>query len=177
VLFASLVDDPSAHPERFPTEDDQERERQRLFALIEALVPWEATADEAVLKAARAEIRASAGYSPPAVLDPFAGGGSIPLGAQRLGLQVRASDLNPVAVLITKALVEIPARFAGRPPVHPDAQDLGTGGWSAAQGLAEDVRRYGRWMRDEAHRRIGHLYPEATLPDGRKAPVIAWLWA
>ncbi len=177
VLFASLVDDPSAHPDRFPTEADQERERQRLFALIEALVPWEATADEVVLHAAREEIRASVGEAPPAVLDPFCGGGSIPLEAQRLGLPVRASDLNPVAVLITKALVEIPAKFAGRPPVHPDAQDLGTGGRSGAQGLAEDVRRYGRWMRDEAYRRIGHLYPEATLPDGTKSPVIAWLWA
>jgi putative DNA methylase len=177
VLFASLVDDPSCHPDRFPTEEDQERERQRLFALIEALVPWEATADTAVLKAAQAEIRASAGSSPPAVLDPFAGGGSIPLEAQRLGLPVCASDLNPVAVLINKSLVEIPAKFVDRPPVHLDAQDLGTGGWTGAQGLAEDVRRYGRSMRDEAFRRIGHAYPEATMSDGVKAPVIAWLWA
>ncbi|MGH2970459.1 MAG: DUF1156 domain-containing protein [Solirubrobacteraceae bacterium] len=177
VLFASLVDDPSSHPGRFPTEVEQEVERQRLFALIEAMVPWEATADEGVLEAARAEIRASAGATPPAVLDPFAGGGSIPLEAQRLGLPVRASDLNPVAVLINKALVEIPARFTGRPPVHPDAQDLGTGGWIGAKGLAEDVRRYGRWIREEAFQRIGHLYPAATLPDGTRAPVIAWLWA
>ncbi len=177
VLFASLVDDPSSHPDRFPTEADQERERQRLFALLERLVPWEATARPEVLEAARAEIFASCDGAPPPVLDPFAGGGSIPLEAQRLGLEVRASDLNPVAVLITKALVELPARFADRPPVHPDAADLGTGGWTGARGLAEDVRRYGAWMRVEAHRRIGHLYPDATLPNGSTAPVIAWLWA
>jgi len=177
VLFASLVDDPSSHPDRFPTEADQERERQRLFALLERLVPWEATARPEVLEAAHAEILASCDGAPPPVLDPFAGGGSIPLEAQRLGLEVRASDLNPVAVLITKALVELPARFAGRPPVHPDAADLGTGGWTGAHGLAEDVRRYGAWMRAEAHRRIGHLYPDATLPDGSTARVIAWLWA
>lgn len=177
VLFASLVDDPSSHPDRFPTEADQERERQRLFALLERLVPWEVTARPEVLEAARAEILASCDGAPPPVLDPFAGGGSIPLEAQRLGLEVRASDLNPVAVLITKALVELPARFAGRAPVHPDAADLGTGGWTGARGLAEDVRRYGAWMREEAHRRIGHLYPDATLPDGSTAPVIAWLWA
>ncbi len=177
VLFASLVDDPSSHPDRFPTEAEQERERQRLFALLERLVPWEATAQPEVLEAAHAEIVASCDGAPPPVLDPFAGGGSIPLEAQRLGLEVRASDLNPVAVLITKALVELPPRFAGRPPVHPDAGDLGTGAWTGARGLAEDVRRYGAWMRDEAHRRIGHLYPDATLPNGSTAPVIAWLWA
>jgi putative DNA methylase len=177
VLFASLVDDPSAHPDRFPTEADQEVERQRLFALIEELVPWEATANPKVLKAAREEIAASCPDGPPPVLDPFAGGGSIPLEAQRLGLEVRASDLNPVAVLITKALVELPARFAGRSPVYPDAELRTDAAWTGARGLAEDVRRYGAWMREEAWRRIGHLYPEATLPDGRKAPVIAWLWA
>jgi putative DNA methylase len=177
VLFASLVDDPSAHPDRFPTEADQEVERQRLFALIEELVPWEATADQKILKAAREEIAASCPDGPPPVLDPFAGGGSIPLEAQRLGLEVRASDLNPVAVLINKALVELPARFAGRPPVHPDAEMRTGAAWTGARGLAEDVRRYGAWMREEAWRRIGHLYPEATLPDGKKAPVIAWLWA
>ena len=102
VLFASLVDDPSAHPDRFPTEEDQEVERQRLFTLIEELVRWEATAEPKIIKAAREEIAASCPDGPPPVLDPFSGGGSIPLEAQRLGLDVRASDLNPVAVLITK---------------------------------------------------------------------------
>lgn len=178
VLFAQLVDDPSSHPERFPTEEDQDRERQRLFRLIERLVPWEATTDEAVLEEARAEIRQSCGDQLPAVLDPFCGGGSIPLEAQRLGLVAHASDLNPVAVLITKALVELPARFADRAPVHPsDDGRLDVRTWSGTQGLAEDVRFYGKWMRDEAQRRIGHLYPKATLPDGSKATVIAWIWA
>jgi len=176
VLFAQLVDDPSAHPDRFPTEEAQDAERQRLFRIIEELVKWENTTNEAVLNAARAEIRACFGpEGPPPVLDPFCGGGSIPLEAQRLGLEAHASDLNPVAVLITKALIEIPPKFAGRPPVHPDAERRTT--WIGAQGLAEDVRRYGAWMRDEAERRIGHLYPTATLPDGTKATVIAWLWA
>jgi putative DNA methylase len=178
VLFAQLVDDPSAHPEEFPTEEAQDIERQRLFGIIERLVPWESSNDEAVLAEARAEIRKSCGDSPPPVLDPFCGGGSIPLEAQRLGLEAHASDLNPVAVLITKALVELPARFAGRPPVHPsDDGRLAVSDWKGAQGLAEDVRYYGAWMREEAERRIGYLYPKATLPDGRKAAVIAWLWA
>ena len=179
VLFAQLVDDPSAHPDQFPTEEAQERERQRLFALIERLVPWEATRDEKVLEEAREEIRRSCGDNLPEVLDPFCGGGSIPLEAQRLGLVAHGSDLNPVAVLITKALVELPARFADRPPVHPRDGDgrLAVDSWRGAQGLAEDVRYYGTWMRNKAERRIGHLYPPATLPDGRTAIVIAWIWA
>lgn len=178
VLFAQLVDDPSAHPNRFPTEDDQERERQRLFALIERLVPWEATQDEAVLEEAREEIRRSCGDTLPEVLDPFCGGGSIPLEAQRLGLVAHGTDLNPVAVLITKALIELPARFANQPPVHPRDGDgrLAVETWRGAQGLADDVRYYGAWMREEAERRIGHLYPKAVLPDGRQATVIAWIW-
>ena len=179
VLFAQLVDDPSAHPDRFPTDEAQEHERQRLFRLIERLVPWEATQDEKVLNEAREEIRQSCGDNLPEVLDPFCGGGSIPLEAQRLGLVAHGSDLNPVAVLITKALIELPARFADQPPVHPRDGDgrLAIQSWHGAQGLAEDVRYYGAWMREEAQRRIGHLYPPATLPDGRKATVIAWIWA
>ena len=179
VLFAQLVDDPSAHPDRFPTEEAQEQERQRLFRIIERLVPWEATQNETVLAEAREEIRRSCGDNPPEVLDPFCGGGSIPLEAQRLGLVAHGSDLNPVAVLITKALIELPAKFAGQPPVHPRDGDgrLAVESWRGAQGLAEDVRYYGAWMRDEAERRIGHLYPQATLPDGRTATVIAWIWA
>jgi putative DNA methylase len=179
VLFAQLVDDPSSHPDRFPTEAAQDQERQRLFHLIERLVPWEATQDEKVLEAAREEIRRSCGDNLPEVLDPFCGGGSIPLEAQRLGLVAHASDLNPVAVLITKAIIELPARFANRPPIHPRDGDgrLAVQSWRGAQGLAEDVRYYGAWMREEAERRIGHLYPPATLPDGRRATVIAWIWA
>lgn len=179
VLFAQLVDDPSSHPERFPTEEAQDHERERLFRLIERLVPWEATQDQKVLEEAREEIRRSCGDSLPEILDPFCGGGSIPLEAQRLGLVAHGSDLNPVAVLITKALIELPARFANQPPVHPRDGDgrLAVQSWRGAQGLAEDVRYYGTWMREEAERRIGHLYPPATLPDGRKATVIAWIWA
>ena len=114
VLFASLVDDPSAHPDEFPTEAAQEKERRRLFEIIEELVKWENTNNEEVLVKARAEIKKSTGGDPPPVLDPFCGGGSIPLEAQRLGLEAHGSDLNPVAVLITKALIEIPPRFSGK---------------------------------------------------------------
>ena len=179
VLFASLVDDPSSRPDEFPTEDAQEIERQRLFRIIEELVKWENSNNETVLEAARAEILKSTDGKPPPVLDPFCGGGSIPLEAQRLGLEAHASDLNPVAVLITKALVEIPPKFAGQPPVNPESRaKLAHGAtWKRTQGLAEDVRYYGKWMRDEAFRRIGHLYPRTTLPDGAEATVIAWIWA
>ncbi len=181
VLFASLVNDPSSCPEDYPTEQVQDEERQRLFRIIEELVKWENSTNEEVLAAARVEILRSTDRNPPPVLDCFCGRGSIPLEAQRLGLGVYASDLNPVAVLITKALIEIPPKFAGLPPVNPEAREkLQTGGWRGAQGLAEDVRYYGRWMRDEAERRIGHLYPKVMLPPGHgdgEATVIAWLWA
>lgn len=211
VIFAQLVDDPSACPEEFPTEEAQERERQRLFRLIEELVPWEATTNQAVLERARAELRrswrrtcadnrahprAAELFDPerlPAFHDPFAGGGALPLEAQRLGLEAHASDLNPVAVLINKAMIELPPRFAGRPPVHPETRRESTllaREWRGAQGLAEDLRCYGKWLRDEAERRIGHLYPEVEvtpeLAEGRpdleplvsqRLKVIAWLWA
>ncbi|WP_026368870.1 DUF1156 domain-containing protein [Aminiphilus circumscriptus] len=211
VLFAQMVDDPSAHPGLFPTKEEQDRERQRLFRILEELVLWESSTDEEVLEKAREEIRASWRrtcaenrnhpratelFDPerlPAFHDPFAGGGALPLEAQRLGLESYASDLNPVAVLINKAMIEIPPRFAGRPPVNPEARKdnrlFGTE-WKGACGLAEDVRHYGRWMRDEAERRIGHLYPKvgitpemvAERPDlepykGAQLTVIAWLWA
>jgi putative DNA methylase len=180
ILFASYVDDPSAHPEQFPDEASQQAERERLFEIIERLVKWENSNNPDVLAAAREEIRKSCGDDPPPVYDPFCGGGSIPLEAQRLGLTAYASDLNPVAVLITKALIEIPPKFAGRPPVHPGSERLATATWTGAQGLAEDVRYYGKWMRDEAERRIGHLYPKVTLPaehGGGEETVIAWIWA
>lgn len=182
VLFASLVDDPSSHPERFPTEEAQEQERQRLFRIIEELVKWENSNNETLLNAARAEIIKSTNGDPPPVLDPFCGGGSIPLEAQRLGLEAHASDLNPVAVLITKALIEIPPKFADKPPINPEARKKldHSKSWHGAQGLAEDVCYYGQWMRDEAEKRIGHLYPKVKLPKeygGGEATVIAWLWA
>jgi len=192
VLFAQLVDDPSAHPEEFPTTEAQDAERKRLHELIEAMVVWENTAPDAqgiplpstgrtvsgtqLFDLAREEIRRSNNSELPAVLDPFAGGGTIPLEAQRLGLEAHASDLNPVAVLINKALIEIPPKFAGRPPVHPDAAEP-IDGWPRATGLAEDVRNYGQWMRDEAFKRIGHLYPKVTDQDGVERTVIAWIWA
>ncbi len=176
VLFSQLVDDPSAHPDKFPTVEAQAIERQRLFDIIERLVVWENINDEELLKEAHNEILKSTNGNPPAILDPFAGGGSIPLEAQRLGLEAYASDLNPVAVLINKALIEIPPKWAGQPPVFPGAADAKMT-WPKATGLAEDVRHYGGWMRDEAEKRIGHLYPKATLSDGTKANVIAWIWA
>lgn len=196
VLFAQLVDDPSSWPDHFPTEESQDAERKRLHKVIERLVPWEASNDEAILNEARWEIARSVAWGlgeeppprgdgkaivdylqskAPPVYDPFSGGGSIPLEAQRLGLRAYGSDLNPVAVLIGKALVEIPPKFASLPPVNP-SRDLHKH-FKGAQGLAEDVRYYGQWMRDEAEKRIGHLYPKAKLPDGSEATVIAWLWA
>ncbi|ANC90826.1 DUF1156 domain-containing protein [Azospirillum humicireducens] len=212
VIFAQMVDDPSAWPDLFPTEEAQQKERDRLFGIIEQLVKWENTTNEAVLEQARAEIRQNwrracadnvahprAGelFAPdrlPGFHDPFAGGGTLPLEAQRLGLEAHATDLNPVAVLINKAMIEIPPKFTGLPPVNLQARmELARGGtWSGkgAQGLAEDVRHYGQWMRDEAEKRIGHLYPKieitASMADerldlrplvGRKLTVIAWLWA
>src|SRR6516165_10180987 len=144
VLFAQLVDDPSARPEQFPTEAEQEVERKRLHGIISEFVKWENIHNEALLKEAHDEIRKSCGSNPPPILDPFAGGGSIPLEAQRLGLEAYASDLNPVAVLINKALIEIPPKWAGHPPVSPGAAAERMS-WPAATGLAEDVRRYGRW--------------------------------
>ena len=181
VLFASLVDDPSSLPEQFPTEADQDKERQRLFRLIEKLVLWENSNNRAVLDEAHAEILKSTGGNPPPIYDPFCGGGSIPLEAQRLGLEAHGSDLNPVAVLITKALIEIPPKFAGQPPVNPAEKEKlsGKGMWTGARGLADDVRYYGQWMRDRAFERIGHLYPKVRLPKehgGGEATVIAWLW-
>src|SRR6266516_2378604 len=202
VLFAQMVDDPSSLPDEFPTEEAQESERQRLFRIIEEFVKWENITNEAVLHKARVEIVRSAArnhgislprsmtpvevadalkqYAPPA-LDAFAGGGSITLEAQRLGLVAHAGDLNPVAVLINKALIEIPPKFVGRPPINPkDSRALSEGEWHGTQGLAKDVRYYGQWIRDEAEKRIGHLYPRAQLPKeygGSEAMVIASLWA
>ena len=175
ILFAQLVDDPASRPEEFPTVEAQDAERARLHDLMSRLVVWENSSDTALFEQARAEIRRSNGGTIPAVVDPFAGGGSIPLEAQRLGCRAEASDLNPLAVLINKALIDIPPRFGGRPPVHPGTADQP--GYRGAEGLAEDVRFYGRWMRDEAERRIGHLYPKVKAPDGTEHTVIAWKWA
>uniref|UniRef100_UPI000B109886 DUF1156 domain-containing protein n=1 Tax=Rhodococcus sp. HS-D2 TaxID=1384636 RepID=UPI000B109886 len=183
VLFAQLVDDPASRSEAAAIDDPDEREhwiraeRARLFRMIEDLVKWENTTDERLLKAAHEEILRSTDGNPPPIVDPFAGGGTIPLEAQRLGLEAHASDLNPVAVLINKALIEIPPNFSGRPPVFPGVAHERLGEWPHSTGLAEDVRRYGKWMRDEAEKRLGHLYPKAKLDDGTEATVIAWIWA
>jgi len=211
VIFAQMVDDPSSHPETFPTEQDQEKERQRLFGIIEELVKWDNTTNEDVLGKAREEIWKSwrtccADNSDhptaeilfnakklPTFHDPFAGGGTLPLEAQRLGLESYASDLNPVAVLINKAMIEIPPKFAGFPPVNPKSageRNLLKKVCRGAQGLAEDVRFYGQRMRDEAEKRIGYLYPKIEITAamaserkdlksmvGGKFTVIAWLWA
>jgi len=176
VLWSSLVDDPSAHPDKFPTDEDQAIERRRLFDILERLVPWEASNDEQVLSEARAEIIKSCDGELPKILDPFGGGGTIPLEALRLGLPSFSGDLNPVAVLIQRAMLEIPHRFADLPPIHPDVANSRTV-WKGAEGLAADVQAYGNWMLEEAKRRVGHLYPAATLPDGSSANPIAWIWA
>ena len=175
VIWASLVDDPSGDESLSPAE--QEVERKRLFGILERLVRWENSNDERLLAEARAEIaRCSPTPPPPRILDPFGGGGAIALEAQRLGLEALSGDLNPVAVLIQRAMLEIPPQFAGRPPVHPDA-GTALSSWERAQGLAADIEAYGRWMGEEAKRRIGHLYPDAVGPDGAKHTPIAWIWA
>jgi len=211
VIFAQMVDDPSGHPDLFPTAKAQEKERQRLFRIIEDLVLWENTTNEKVLQQARDEIWQSWRYTCaenadhprakelfdrhklPGFHDPFAGGGSLPLEAQRLGLESYASDLNPVAVLINKAMIEIPPKFTSKPSMNPESRSektLFTRKWSGTQGLAEDVLYYGKWMREEAEKRIGHLYPNVKIteemvnkrPDlkkylGQDLTVIAWIWA
>ncbi|MEI6801274.1 MAG: DUF1156 domain-containing protein, partial [Pseudomonadota bacterium] len=218
VIFAQLVNDPGYQQgggfKYGKNKKEAAIERQRLFRLIEELVLWENTTNESVLDRARAEIKrswrevcelnkdhpqAAELFNPdilPAMHDPFAGGGAIPLEAQRLGLEAHASDLNPVAVLINKAMIEIPPKFAGHSPVGPlpaeektRALDLPKG-WPGAAGLAEDVRRYGAWMREEAYKRIGHLYPPVHITAemaksrtdlkplvGQNLTVIAWIWA
>lgn len=181
VIWSSLVDDPSAHPEEFPTAEEQADERERLFKILREIVVWENSNDERVLEAAKAEIRKSMGDELPPLLDPFAGGGAIPLEAQRLGLEAYAQDLNPVAVTINKAMIEIPPLFAGKAAVNPESRSrLNIDSWVGNNGLAADVEYYGAWMKEEAARRIGHLYPKVRVPaeqGGGEATVIAWLWA
>lgn len=201
VLFAQLVDDPSSWPDHFPDEQAQDVERRRLHKVMEDMVPWEASNDESILSAARWEIARSVAWGlgeepppkgdagaivaflqakAPPVYDPFSGGGSIPLEAQRLGLRAFGSDLNPVAVLIGKSLVELPPKFADLPPINPDSMGEAKHGqlrrWKGAQGMAADVRYYGQWMHEEAERRVAHLYPRIRMQDGTDATVVAWLW-
>ena len=213
IIFASMVDDPSECKDEFPTEPDQEAERNRLHNIIKRLVIWKTCNNENLLAEARYEIAFSVARNNredlaifrtrfkddpesvlkylhdhcPAIYDPFCGGGSIPLEAQRLGLRARASDLNPLPVLLNKAMIELPPKFHDQNPVNPDADPMGmftgTGRsktrapWKGTAGLAADIRYYGAWMREEAYKRIGHLYPKVQLPDGTSATVVAWLWA
>ena len=213
IIFASMVDDPSECADEFPTIPEQNTERNRLHNIIKRLIIWKNSNDENILAEARYEIAFSVARNNgedmdafcedmkadpkavlqylnnhcPAVYDPFCGGGSIPLEAQRLGLRARGSDLNPLPVLLTKAMIELPPKFHNQAPINPDADPMGmstgTGRrqtcvpWKGTAGLAEDIRYYGAWMREEAHKRIGHLYPKVQLPDGRSATVVAWLWA
>jgi putative DNA methylase len=180
VIFASLVDDPSSHPELFPTEEEQIIERNRLFSLMEKLVLWENSNNQEILAEAKAEILKYTDGRMPALLDPFAGGGTIPLEAQRLGLEAHASDLNPVAVMINKAMIEIPPKYAGMPPVNPKARiEMINQGWLGAAGLAEDVRYYGELLEKEAFKKIGYLYPPVKVPSelgGGQVTAIAYLW-
>lgn len=178
VLFATCVDDPVEHPELFPTKEAQDQERMRLLEMTEALCAVESASDEALLAAAKKEILRYAEGTLPAVYDPFVGGGAIPVEAQRLGLKAESSDLNPVAVMITKLVADIPARFSDTVPVHPQQEmklDIPLPG---AKGYAEDVQYYGEWMLTEAKKRIGYLYPQVTNPEtGADLEVSAWIWA
>ena len=178
VLFASSVDDPAEHPELFPTEEARAQERQRLLELTEVLCTVESASNEELLSAAKKEILRYSEGTLPAVFDPFVGGGAIPVEAQRLGLKAESSDLNPVAVMITKLVTDIPARFSDTVPVHFQQEmklDIPLPG---AKGYAEDVKYYGDWMLSEAKKRIGYLYPQVTNPEsGRDLEVSAWIWA
>lgn len=198
VLFSQLIDDPSSHPDIFPTEEDQNLERERLFNLIEKMIIWENSSNEAVLNEVREEIKSNLKqYSKidelPNFLDPFAGGGALPLEAQRLGLKSTASDLNPVAVLINKALIEVPYLFSSMPPINPESQKqkrMMDKRWSGAQGLAEDIRYYSKVIQKEAQEKLASLYPKITITNemakdredlnkyiGTQLTISTYLWA
>ncbi len=192
ILFASVVDDPSSHPERFPTEEAQAAERERLFGIIRRMLQKQLHKHPEVYAEARAEmLRYCDGKLPP-VLDPFAGGGSIPLEAARLGFEAYAGEINPVCVLLNRCNLEIVPRWADHPPVNPEDRRKigGTRGWRGAAGLAADVRYYGRVILERARKKIGHLYPPVKVTAemaaehphlkpyvGKELPVIAWIWA
>jgi len=182
VLFASVVDDPSGHPERFPTEESQNVERERLFDIVRRMMQKKLHDHPEVYAEARAEMLKHCNGKLPPLYDPFAGGGSIPLEANRLGFEAHAGDLNPVAVLLNKCNLELAPRWAGRPPVNPEDRKRfgGTDAWRGTHAVAADVRYYGRLIRDRARVKVGHLYPKARLPKeygGGEANVIAWIWA
>ncbi len=180
VIWSSLVDDPSSCSDQFPDEASQAKERQRLFTILEKLVKWGNSNNQEVIEEAKAEIYKSINSHTLALLDPFAGGGAIPLEAQRLGIEAYANDLNPIAVIINKAMIEIPPKFARQLPVNPEARRLSDSMWAEKDGLAEDVKYYGEWMKKKAFERIGYLYPKVKAPKdygGGEITVIAWIWA
>lgn len=177
VIFASLVDDPSSHPELYPTEDAQNSERNRLFQIIEELITWENGNDQGILNKARNEIEK---YVPGTIelLDPFAGGGAIPLEASRLGLHANAHDLNPVAVLINKCMIEFPNRFKDFGPINPISNNNRLKStYSGNDGLAEDIRYYGNKLKELAWQKLEKNYPKVINEDGDESDVIAWIWA
>lgn len=182
ILFASVVDDPEAHPEKWPTEESQNTERERLFDILRRMMGKKLHEAPEVYTGARAEMLKHCDGRLPVVFDPFAGGGSIPLEANRLGFEAQAGDLNPVAVLLNKCNLELAPRWAGQPPVNPEDRGRigGTDSWRGTHGLAADVRYYERLIRERAEKLIGHLYPKVCLPKeygGGAANVIAWIWA
>jgi putative DNA methylase len=176
VLWSSLVDDPSAHPDQFPTDEEQLIERKRLFGILERLVQWESVNSLSVMQEARDEIIKSCDGVTPKILDPFGGGGAIPLEALRLGVHSFTGDLNPVAVIIQRAMLEIPSRFAGMAPVNSETR-MAQSIWEGTRGLASDVQFYGDWMQSEATKVLADSYPNATTSDGNSATPIAWVWA
>lgn len=176
VIWSSLVDDPSSHPEQFPTEELQTRERERLFSILKQLVVWENTNNQDLLEAAKAEIMKSTNNNPPCFFDPFAGGGTLPLEAQRLGLKTYASDLNPVAVLINKSMLDIPTKYSNCPPVHPKSNYMDNV-WHGCQGLAEDVDYYGKKLLEICKEKLKEFYPQVRTKTGEKYTVAAWIWA
>ncbi len=181
VIWSSLVDDPSSHPEKYPTEEDQKRERDRLFDILIDYINWKNVNNEAMLNKAKSEVLKTLKGDSFEFLDPFSGGGAIPLEAYRLGLVSHAHDLNPVSVLINKALIEIPPRFLSKKPVNPSSHiENGLKVYSGLEGLAEDVKYYGNMVESIAKQRIGYLYPKVTMPSllgGDTAEIVAWIWA
>lgn len=178
VLFASLVDDPSSNPDLFPTGEDQEQERQRLFAILEKVARWDSSFDSAALNVATKEIRKSIGNESLKMLDPFAGRGSIPLEGQRLGLEAFGSDLNPIAALITKSLLELPPRFRGSRPVNSESNSsLRLETSPGNEGLIADIGYYAGWIHEAATKRLSSIYPPVRIAGEGERAAIAWIWA
>jgi putative DNA methylase len=180
ILYASVVDDPAGHPETWATDEAQDAERERLFDIMRRMTQKKLHEHPKIYAEARVEMLKHCNGKLPAMYDPFAGGGSIPLEANRLGFETHAGDLNPVAVLLNKCNLELIPPRVNKPPVNPEDRNRigGSESWRGTHGLAADVRYYGRLIRDHAIKKIGHLYPKARLPaGGGQANVIAWIWA